>query len=87
MKKKQTRKKKKNRGGSCHRIIAPPLKLGEDEIAYINPAGVMQGRLRRSELLVLLLSRRLHPGEDRGVRACARSCKWSCFILFTHGGK
>lgn len=27
-------------GRSCHNIIAPLLKLGADEIAYINPGGV-----------------------------------------------
>ena len=30
------------RGRSCHKIIALPPKLGADEIAYINPTGVLR---------------------------------------------
>lgn len=43
-------------GRSCHNIIALQLKLGADQIAYINPTGVLQSISRDPSRVVLLLS-------------------------------
>lgn len=45
-------------GRSCHNIIALLLKLGADQIAYINPTDVLQSISHDPSRIVLLLSYR-----------------------------